>query len=228
MNIYFLVEGRRTEKKVYPQWLSHLLPDLSEVSDPFSVSANSYYVFNGNGYPSLLDNHLKNAIADVNEIGMYNYLVLCLDADDDSVEQRKNEVLTFIKRNDLILYKAKLVIIVQNKCIESWFLGNRKIFTNQPQSKELRNYIKYYNVQINDPESMSKMYNFSTTAQFHEAYLAEMLNEKNIRYSKKNPNGVIEKYYLEELIARQNDTNHLPSFKVFIDFCKEVSRSMSI
>ncbi len=213
---------------MYPQWLSHLLPDLSEVSDPFSVSANSYYVFNGNGYPSLLDNHLKNAIADVNEIGMYNYLVLCLDADDDSVEQRKNEVLTFIKRNDLILYKAKLVIIVQNKCIESWFLGNRKIFTNQPQSKELRNYIKYYNVQINDPESMSKMYNFSTTAQFHEAYLAEMLNEKNIRYSKKNPNGVIEKYYLEELIARQNDTNHLPSFKVFIDFCKEVSRSMSI
>jgi len=48
MNIYFLVEGRRTEKKVYPRWLSYLLPELKEVTDPFEIGFNNYYVFNGN------------------------------------------------------------------------------------------------------------------------------------------------------------------------------------
>ena len=28
MNLYFIVEGRRTEKKVYPEWLNFLIPEL--------------------------------------------------------------------------------------------------------------------------------------------------------------------------------------------------------
>lgn len=31
MNIYFLVEGKRTERKVYPAWLAYLLPELQRV-----------------------------------------------------------------------------------------------------------------------------------------------------------------------------------------------------
>ncbi len=31
MNIYFLVEGKRTERKVYPAWLSYILPELKQV-----------------------------------------------------------------------------------------------------------------------------------------------------------------------------------------------------
>jgi hypothetical protein len=31
MNLYFLVEGQSTEKKVYPAWLSHLLLELNRV-----------------------------------------------------------------------------------------------------------------------------------------------------------------------------------------------------
>jgi hypothetical protein len=54
MNIYFLVEGRRTEKKVYPKWISILLPELSEVKNVFLVRNNNYLVFSGNGFPSLL------------------------------------------------------------------------------------------------------------------------------------------------------------------------------
>lgn len=30
MNIYFLVEGKRTEMKVYPKWLSILIPNLGK------------------------------------------------------------------------------------------------------------------------------------------------------------------------------------------------------
>jgi hypothetical protein len=222
MNIYFLVEGRRTEKKVYPKWLSHLLPTLIEVDDPFSITTNNFYVFNGNGFPSLLNNHLVNAVSDVNMIKGFNYLVLCLDADEETVLNRKNEVSEFIKANKLTIKNGKFVIIVQNKCIETWFLGNRKAYSRKPQSSELRKYINFYNVRSNDPELMSKMENFHTCAQFHEVYLSEMLLEKNIRYTKRNPNGVIEKHYLEELIDRQEKTNHLVTFKDFIDFCNVV------
>jgi len=227
MNIYFLVEGRRTEKKVYPKWLAHLLPRLSEVADPFEIDSNNYYIFNGNGFPSLLDNHLVNAISDVNEISKFDFFVICLDSDDATVSDRKKYVLEFVKKHKLKLKKkTQFVIIVQNKCIESWFLGNRKVYSKQPQSADLRIYNNFYNVQENNPELMQAMKGFNTSAQFHEAYLTEMLSEKNIRYSKKNPNGVVEVHYLKELISRHNETNHLLSFKDFLDFCNSVKDAM--
>lgn len=227
MNIYFLVEGRRTEKKVYPKWLAHLLPKLSEVTDPFKVDLNNYYIFNGNGFPSLLNNHLVNAISDVNEISKFDFFVICLDSDDATVSVRKKYVLDFVKKHKLKLKKkTQFVIIVQNKCIESWFLGNRKVYSKQPQSADLRAYNNFYNVQENNPELMTAMKGFNTSAQFHETYLTEMLSEKNIRYSKKNPNGVVEVHYLKELISRHNETNHLLSFKDFLDFCNTVKNAM--
>jgi len=226
MNIYFLVEGRRTEKKVYPKWLAHLLPNLAEVTDPFEISSDSYYVFNGNGFPSLLDNHLTNSVSDVNEIAKFDYLVICLDSDDETIEHRRNEVLNFIKKNKLKLTNCEFVIIVQNKCIETWFLGNRKVYSKQPQSADLRKYHKFFNVQEDNPELMTKLDDFGTSTQFHEAYLTEMLLEKNIRYTKRNPNGVVEEHYLKELISRQKETNDLLSFKDFLDFCATVKASM--
>lgn len=226
MNIYFLVEGRRTEKKVYPKWLSHLLPNLVEVTDPFEVISNNYYVFNGNGFPSLLDNHLTNSVSDVNTIAKFDYLVICLDSDDETIEHRRNEVLNFIEKNKLKLTNCEFVLIVQNKCIETWFLGNRKVYSKQPQSADLRKYNKFFNVQVDNPELMTKLDDYGTSAQFHEAYLTEMLLEKNIRYTKRNPNGVIEEHYLKELISRQKETNDLLSFKDFLDFCATVKDSM--
>ncbi len=36
MNLYFIVEGK-TEQKVYPSWLSYLLPELQRVKNPSKV-----------------------------------------------------------------------------------------------------------------------------------------------------------------------------------------------
>jgi hypothetical protein len=47
MNLYFLVEGKRTEKKVYPAWLAHLLPELQRVQNYDQVNQNNYYLFSG-------------------------------------------------------------------------------------------------------------------------------------------------------------------------------------
>lgn len=226
MNIYFLVEGRRTEKKVYPKWLNYLLPELQETKDAFSVDEKKFYLFNGNGYPSIL-NHLQNAVADINHIGKYNYLVMCIDADDVGVAYRTQEVLSFMQNEEVqLIEKTKFVLIIQNRCIETWCLGNQRIFKRNPASTTLKQYIEHYDVSKDDPEQMGKIEHFSTYAQFHAEYLKALLAERNISYTKRNPKAVIDKPYLLELIDRISTTQHLPSFKHFIDFCEKVKKEM--
>ncbi len=227
MNLYFIVEGRRTEKKVYPTWLSFLIPELTRVDWAYQASTNNYYLFNGNGFPSLLHNHLTNSIDEINELGIFDYLVLILDVDDTSVEHRINEVNNFIQDNNLSLTSSQVVIIPQNRCIETWFLGNRDVFKNNPQSLELRDYVKFYNVKEEDPEKMGIFEGFNTHAQFHADYCTHFLRERNIRYSKNNPNGVTEQYYLDSLLDRMAITNHLASFKSFIDFINSVRENVN-
>ncbi len=74
----------------------------------------------------------------------------------------------------------KLLIIMQNRCIETWFLGNRKIYSRQPQSSPLLDYSCHYNISINCPELMANYPTFNTHAQFHEAYLRELFRAKNV------------------------------------------------
>lgn len=229
MNIYFLVEGKRTEMKVYPKWLSILIPELTRVQWYHEVIKKNYCIFTGDGFPSLLDNHLKNSIEDVNSSGNFDYLVICLDSDDDTLSERNQQVLDFIEEENIELNpNTKLIIIVQNKCFETWFLGNPKIFKSNPNSSFLVDCIKHYNVKNDDPELMEKPIDFEqTTAIFHSTYLQEILAERKIIYSKKNPREVTEKYFLEELIKRNKKTNHIQSFKQFLDFCSNINQEIS-
>ncbi len=228
MNIYFLVEGKRTEMKVYPKWLEILIPELKRVQWHHEVINNNYCIFTGDGFPSLLDNHLKNSIEDINSSGNFDYFVICLDSDDDSIEERNQQVINFIEEEKIKLNpNTKLTIIVQNKCFETWFLGNPKIFKSNPESNFLGDCIKHYNVKTEDPELMEKPTDFEqTTAIFHSAYLQEILAERKIRYSKKNPQEVTENYFLQELIKRNEKTNHIQSFRYFIDFCIKINQEI--
>ena len=228
MNIYFLVEGKQTEMKVYPKWITILVPELTRVQWHHQVNVDNYCIFTGDGFPSLLDNHLGNSIEDVNSSNKFDYFVICLDSDDDSPEERKQEVIDFIEKNKISLnQKTKLVIIVQNKCFETWFLGNKKVFKKNPQSDFLIDCINFYNVREEDPELMNKPNDFEYSAsRFHSSYLQELLAERRIKYSKKNPQGVIEESFLNELIKRSQKTKHIPSFSIFIDFCEKIREEL--
>lgn len=228
MNIYFLVEGKRTEMKVYPEWLSVLIPKLVKVQWYHEATQNNYCIFTGNGFPSLLDNHLKNSIADINTATNFDYLVICLDTDEDTAEQRKQQVLDFIAQENIVLNpNTKLVIIAQNKCFETWFLGNRKVFKKNPSNRTLIDYIRHYNVKNDDPELMNKPTDFEqTTAIFHSIYLQEIFAERRIAYSKKKPDEVIKPSFLAELIKRSTEMNHIPTFKYFIDFCEKIKNEI--
>ncbi|MCU0450901.1 MAG: hypothetical protein MUC97_13860 [Bernardetiaceae bacterium] len=224
MNIYFLVEGKRTEVKVYPKWLSHLVPELSRVNAFDQVHENNYYIFSGNGFPSLLDNHLRNCVEDVNHLGCYNYLVICLDGDDDGIASCKQGILDFMEKEAIRLVpQTKFEIIVQNKCLETWFLANPRIFKKNPGDNLLREYMDFYNVKNRDPELMGKPLGFfGSTSVFHASYLQRLLAERNVVYTKKNPQSVIEAYFLQELVMRNQKTNHIQSFGYFTDFCEQV------
>ena len=70
--------------------------------------------------------------------------------------------------------------------------------------------------------SLTGIFSFNTHSQFHADYCTEFLRERNTRYSKNKPNGVVEEIYLNKLIERTKETNHIKSFKNFIDFCYEL------
>jgi hypothetical protein len=59
MNLYFLVEGTQSERKVYPAWLAHILPELQRVQSCDDVNEKNYYLISGEGYPSLIYDYFR-------------------------------------------------------------------------------------------------------------------------------------------------------------------------
>ena len=200
MRVYFLVEGKSTEAKVYPAWLSYLVPELSRIDYPDIESENSYFLIDGAGYPSIIYTHLPNAIKDVNEYGNYNHLVICLDADENTVNERISEIEDFLSNANLQT-SAGLNIIVQNRCFETWLLGNRTFIRANPNGAKFLEYKQFYDVRQNNPELMPNHPNFNTTSQFHYQYLREAFKERgrNLSYSKHNPSRVLTQNYLNQL-----------------------------
>ncbi|MGB5960936.1 MAG: hypothetical protein WBG73_09790 [Coleofasciculaceae cyanobacterium] len=227
MNIYFLVEGNSTEKKIYPKWLEYLIPNLVRVQYHDQAENNNYYLISGQGYPRILYDGLENAIDKILEIPKYDYLVICVDADEETVEERVQYIREFINNKEINLGKTKVEIIVQNRCIETWLLGNKKIFNSkQPLDLPLSSYVNYYNVSQNNPEEMGK-YKMRNHADFHYEYLKEIFRSKNTTYSKKYPKDAKEKYYFEELQKRvQDQPEDLKTFQFFLEFCERVRNIM--
>jgi len=101
MNLYFLVEGKRTEVKVYPKWLGYLLPAFKRVKYPNEAVENNYFLISGNGYPCIL-NQIITSIEEINELGNYNHLIVCLDAEENTVEEHINSIINKIINKKLI------------------------------------------------------------------------------------------------------------------------------
>ena len=226
MNLYFLVEGKQSERKVYPAWLAHLLPELQRVDNCEDVNEKNYYLISGGGYPSIY-NFITSSIEEINLNGKYSYFVVCLDAEENTVAELKTEIYDFLSQQKLKLKNAELVLIFQNRCLESWLLGNRKIYSKNPQNQPLLDYTRYYDVSVNCPENMGRYQDFNTHAQFHAAYLRALFEAKNITYTKKQPGDVLKPFYLEQLLIRiQVQPEQLTTFRHLIDFCNIVKSKL--
>ncbi len=222
MNLYIIVEGE-TELQIYPKWLSYTLPQLSQVEDYREVNENNYYIFSCGGIASMY-NHIVNAIRDINAVEKYTYFIIVVDSEEISVERRKEKLLEFIKEESVQLVDScELKFIVQHRCMETWFLGNRKVYKRNPQGEKFKAYSTFYNVEKDDPELMEKYEGFKLTTHFHQSYLREMLKEYNIRYTKSRPKEVVEVTYFDEMRKRvENEPTHLNSFSNFLSIIEEI------
>lgn len=228
MNLYVLVEGEETEMQVYSRWIEHLL-GFKKIKTPQDAEQQDYYLVCGFGYPNILEHELPNAIATVNDNShKFNYLVLCLDSEEGSIKDRIDEVSEVIRKQKLRLEEfCSLEIIVQHRCMETWFLGNKSVYSRQPNTPDFIDFSRYYSVYENDPENMGK-HTFRNHAYFHRRYLTAMLLEKNLRYQKNDPKVVCEPSYIAELQKRVAEPEaHLQSLKKFFDFCAKVNPSLS-
>lgn len=229
MNIYFLLEGENTEKKIYRDWLKYLLPNFSKVDYYDQVEQYNYYLISGCGYPQTVTKGLLNASEKIQETGKYDYLVLVVDADEDTIVEREQYIYDSLQKQEIDLGKTQLVIIIQNRCIETWLLGNRAIFNHiinniTSPKPPLSDYLKYYDVVKNDPELMGFDQTIASNhATFHYKYLKAILGEK---YTKKRPRIAQEESYFRELMLRVNDqSDHLKSFQSLIEFCQMINQN---
>ena len=229
MNLYIVIEGEQTERQLYPQWISYTVPELNKVDTYKQVTQNSYYVFCGQGIPHIYK-HTANAIRDINQFGRYNYLIVCLDCDELSPNARQQKLLDYLNAEGVSLNPScQLRIVTQNACVESWFLGNRKVFRRNPEGEKFKEFINFYDVSIEDPEVMGKYAGYKQKAHFHEAYLKEMLKERNQSYRKSNPKAVLnEPYYLELRKRIVEEPLQMETFRYFIDVCQEVKSLIEI
>ena len=221
MNLYMIVEGDRTETQVYPAWLGVLAPHMTRVDNPWNAVNNNYYLFSGSGIPSIY-NHVANAVEDIinmDNIGIhYDYLLICLDSEGIDIPIVEAEVYSKLEERNIKLKNTELVVCVHKVCMESWFLGNRKFFKNNPQDPRFLRYIGFYNVSSSNPEDMTSLDSELTYAQFHYEYLRLMFRERGITYSKKNPGEVMSSSYLDQLIKRTEQTGDLKTFRAWYDF----------
>jgi hypothetical protein len=144
-----------------------------------------------------------------------------LDVDDSNAAQRVQQVQERALKYGLPI--DELRVIPQDCCIETWFLGNNKAVSPNPQSTELARFMSFYNVRVDDPELMQMPIDFSVRSLFHSRYFHLVSQDKNFNYTKRHPRHVVDRVFLDELIARRAKSNHLDTFGNFLALCTEIS-----
>lgn len=219
---YFVVEGEATELFVYPEWIKNLKPELTIFSDydDFVSAESGIYFVSGYGYPNIF-NEIANAVKNINKINDVDCFCVILDADEDEAEIREKAVKEVVL-NEKMVSHTNLEVVVQNRCFETFLLGNQKCFSRQTTNAELIKLIQYYDVLNNDPELMGNYSQDFTHSQFHFKYAVTMLREKRVRYTKSSCGAVAEGSFYEALVQRIKSTTHLDSFRRINDILNKL------
>ena len=222
MNLYMLVEGRRTEKMVYRKWITHLFPNLREANTIEDVSTDNFFIISGNGYPSYV-RRINAALQDMRNSGKFDHLIVCVDAEDVSLQVRLKEIDTIVSGGPI---PKAYFVIVHDCCIETWFLGNSKMMRRNPETQRLRQWKDFFDVSENDPELLPCHAAYSSRAQFHHDYLQDMFRERDLSYSKNHPGPVLDRTYFQAIVERSSRTGHLFSFRRLLGFLNSLGASI--
>ncbi|MEO5346079.1 MAG: hypothetical protein H7834_06845 [Magnetococcus sp. YQC-9] len=210
MRFCFIVEGRQTEKKVYTAWTRLTFPGYQKRDNLLDLQGDDFFIQVGKGYPCLLT-LLPDTIGILKEHPVVDHLFVCVDAEEEALAERRARIEQQLAE---MKCPCPFSVIIANRCIESWFLGHRKMMTHQPDGNSaLYPFWQHYDVRSRDPEAMPKKETFhGTTALYHLKYLQEMFRAKKLNYTKEFPGETQEEHYFTALVERQRDTPHLASF----------------
>lgn len=224
MNYYFLLEDEKSLLKVLPFWLKYMGFGCIRVPDISQVKNNNYILQSGQGVTQLITKVLFDTIDTIQRSSnRIDKLVIILDSESVSVEQRKQEVTDKIKEKyDLVMLSFEIVIIVCNHCFETWLLGKPGLYPDSVGSdSHFYQYYNNYNIESCDPENMLPPSNSTDTiAQYHFHYFHDLMLYRKMRYTKKKPEIVAKEDYFNGLCQRTKTTGHIPSFKQLLDFIK--------
>lgn len=98
-------------------------------------------------HPSIFQ-HISNAVADINSINAtkgtaYDYLMVCLDTEEEDRAYIIDKINEQLVKDGRRLEHTQLVIFEQKVCMETWFLGNRVVFKENPQDTRLSDFIHF-------------------------------------------------------------------------------------
>jgi len=216
MNIHIVTEGNVGEKKVYRHWIPLVNPELTYVNHIGDILNNNFSIISGEGFPHYLD-IIDNAIDDVNDMPHIDGLVIAVDSEEMSYEEKYDEIYQHTKKK---ICRAEMRIIIQHFCLETWALGNRIMMSTRIKNEQLRTYVRLFNVRINNPELLPSNHQENMNrAQFAMKYLKLALNEKykQLTYSKSNPGALLNNKYFTRVKERLEQTHHIQCFQTFLD-----------
>lgn len=230
MNYYFLLEDEKSFLKVLPKWLKYMDFRCERVADIKSVQTENYILQSGQGVTQLITKVLFDTIDTIiHNPGTIDKLVVILDAEDENAEDRRRQVFSKIEEKyELNQLDVEIKVFVCNHCFESWLLGCKEMYPqkNVDSNSFFYPFYCHYNVSQNDPEVMPVPQGSSdTVGRYHFHYLHEMLRYQKLRYSKNRPDVVAEGTYFVGLIQRIHSTDHIKSFKEFIEFIENEKRA---
>jgi hypothetical protein len=213
VSLYVVVEGRKTEPKIYGAWLPLLIPGLARVARIEDAGDHHLHIVAGRGYPAYLD-PIRAAVEDLRLPGSrFTHLLVCADAEELTLEERHAQIERVIVDAGC---PVPHTVIVADCCMETWLLGNRRLVRRNPQSHELRAYLEHYDVISEDPEAIPAHPAHRTRAQLCVHYLRAVFRERKLSHSKRDPGDAIKESYLDALKARASPPpdgpGHLTSF----------------
>lgn len=228
MNFYFLVEGKNTEPEAYPRFIEHFVDGYYKVNKLEELTINNYIIESGYGYPNILKifNNTLTKIAEFNKKSKHNgkkvdTLVFVIDADNykNPASARKNVEQIISDRKNLIKdAKISVRYVIQNLCIESWFLGNKNAFPDT-YTDEFKKYVDYFDVKHCSPDKMRSPIPDISHAQYSCKYLIEMLHQSGEIYGKSNTTFVTTPNYIDGVNERCSNGD-IQSFKDLLEIFK--------
>lgn len=215
MNYYIVVEGN-CEEKVYKKWIPIINPSLVHVSYLPDLKHNNFLIVSGGGYPHYYDEIIPHAIADANSIKTIDRLVIAVDSENFTYEEKRKEI---IKQISKFKCRVRIRVIVQHFCLETWGLANRALPRRNTSNITVNKYYGIFNIIINDPELLPPLPNEGLNrSQFAGRYLHLLVNDRypGLTYSKSNPYIIADRKYFNQIKNRHLELHHINSFDDFI------------